>query len=52
MMQQTTDLYAEAVKDTTEYTQEYFSSTMSENLARVESILADMVAGAAITTCQ
>lgn len=51
-MQQTTDLYAEAVKDTTEYTQEYFSATISESLARVESILAAMVAGAATATCQ
>lgn len=50
-MQQTTDLYAHAVKSTSDYTKSFFTLFASENLARIEKVLADMVAGAATATC-
>lgn len=50
-MQQTTNLYGNAVKSTVDYAKAYFTAITTENVIRLEKILAAMVDGAATATC-
>lgn len=51
LMQTVTDVYSNSVKYTTDYTNEYFNANMNGYLARIDSILTEMVQGTKTATC-
>lgn len=50
-MQTVTDVYSNSVEYTTDYTNEYFNANMNGYLARIDSILTEMVQGTKTATC-